>query len=589
VKRISILFLLLAYFFFSQIATAQESWSINTFDSKINIQPSGQVQITETLNVDFGNLEKHGIYRDMPYAYVREDGSYYYTKIDVQNVTLNNAKVKYEVTRNDANIRVKIGDPDRTISGSQTYEITYLATGILSAFTEHDELYWNVTGNEWEVPIYKTTASVTLPRDSIKRIACYEGPYGSTDPCISSNSLAMANFSSTKTFYPGDGLSIVVGFNKGTVPILTVEKPKSFFEKLFSTSSLAAFALSFIFGTAFVISKWYTKGRDFWLKKLHLNDSRAKHEIKPLGAHETIVVEFDPPEKLRPAQLGTLVDERADTLDVSATIIDFAVRGFLTITEQEKSWTFGKRDYVLKRKNKNTKDLAAYEKLLLEKLFGNNDLVSLSSLKNKFYNDLAKVKQELYKDVVEQKLFPDNPEKIRAKYLIIGVLLDMISIGLAIASANLNQAQMFAFALGLIPAGFLMIVLSRSMPRRTAYGRELLRRVKGYELFLSKAEKYRQQFFERKNLFNEILPYTIVLGLTEKFAKAFSVLGLPEPKPAWYSGTRPFNAMSLADSVSDFSASLSSSIASAPRSQGGFSSGGGFSGGGGGGGGGGSW
>ncbi|HVT00918.1 MAG TPA: hypothetical protein VHE53_01625, partial [Patescibacteria group bacterium] len=144
----------------------------------------------------------------------------------------------------------------------------------------------------------------------------------------------------------------------------------------------------------------------------------------------------------------------------------------------------------------------------------------------------------------------------------------------------------FAFAGGIV--GIVFIIFSRFMPRRTALGREMYRRIKGYRLFIDKAENYRQKFFEKRNMFNEILPYVIVFGLTKKFAKALDKMGVKPNNPTWYYGAHSFNPILFSDNINSFSNSVSRSIASAPSSSG-FSSGGGFSGGGFGGGGGGSW
>jgi len=140
----------------------------------------------------------------------------------------------------------------------------------------------------------------------------------------------------------------------------------------------------------------------------------------------------------------------------------------------------------------------------------------------------------------------------------------------------------------LMASGLVLLVMSRFMPRRTAYGRELYRRVKGYNLFISTAEKYRQRFFEKKNMFNEVLPYAITFGLTEKFAKQMHDIGLEPSTSGWYVGTNNFNTASFASNINSFSSSMSNAMASTPSSSGGFS-GGGSSGGGFGGGGGGSW
>ena len=569
-------------------AYAQENWIIEKFNADINILEDGKVSIGETINVDFGSLQKHGIFRDIPFIYSTQDGDKRYTKINVVSVMANGFQVPYETSSSGDYIRIKIGDPDKTVSGRQVYEIEYLASGVLNSFESYDELYWNVTGSAWPVPMLEAGATVTLPKEGINQLTCFQGGFGSKDKCTYSQENNLSAGFSGSSLQAGQGLTVIVGYTKGLVPIITIDAPKSVQDSLFTLPNLVIFLIFMVLGVMGVFFLWLKKGRDFWWRGRFLFDLSARHEVKPIGAHETVVVEYGPPEKLRPAEIGVLMDEKADTLDVSASIIDLASRGYLTIGETPKTWLFGKTDYNLAKVQKDTKELLPYEKELLNRLFDEADIVSVSSLKTKFYEDLKEVKLKLYEQVVQRKLFVENPERVRYKYLVTSTSVVAVGVGLIFLGSRLNFAPLVAAAAGTIPAGVLWMVISLFMPRRTALGRELYRRSRGYELFISKAEKYRQIFFERKNMFSEILPYAIVFGLTEKFARAFKDMGIEPAQPAWYSGSAPFNAALFGASIANFSGSLSSAMASAPGGSG-FSSGGGFSGGGFGGGGGGSW
>lgn len=579
---LTLLFLLLT----PQKTFADEGWVINIFKSDIAIQQSGQVRVVETLEVDFGTLSKHGIYRDIPYIY-ESNGEKTYTEISVEEILQNETKAKYESSRRDGYISLKIGDPDKTISGKNVYVITYTAKGVLRSFTEHDELYWNVTGNNWPVPINRAEAIITMPKEGVTRVTCYEGYAGSQANCKSSiESPQLAKFESTSLLGEAQGMTAVVGYTKGLVPILTVERPKSFWEKFIEWPSLATLALAIAAGISTIFYLWNKNGRDYWFAQNIFGKKHDPGVVKPIGAHETVTVEYTSPEELRPAELGVLIDEKADTTDVVATIIDLATRGYLTITEIPKSWIFGKVDYQLTKKHKDTAGLLRYETLLLDNLFKTGNDVKLSELKNTFYDELAQVKKALYTEVVDKHLFPHDPEKIRGNYLGFGILFLVIG-GFIIGSAISAELVIIAdLALGMIICGLILMVMSQFMPRRTAYGRELYRRVRGYHLFIDKAEKYRQQFFEKKNMFNQVLPYAIVFGLTEKFAKQMQDMGLKPSTTGWYSGTHHFNAASFGSNMNDFSKTLTTAIASTPSSSGGFSSGGssggGFSGGGGG-------
>ncbi|HEY4694489.1 MAG TPA: DUF2207 domain-containing protein [Candidatus Nanoarchaeia archaeon] len=572
---------------FPVASAASENWVIESFDTLINVQPSGKVAVIETVVVDFGAQEKHGIFRDLPTVYQNEAGEKHYTQVEVLELERNGAKEKYELINLDNYLRIKIGEADKTISGEQTYKIEYLASGVLTSLADYDELYWNITGNGWPVLIEAVSATVNLPSSEVLQAACYEGVEGSSIPCISEKRELSASFKSTRLLTEGEGLTIAVGYTKGLVPIINVPKPLSIWDKLFKPESILTFIITLAVGTGLVIWFWYQKGRDFWIARRFLGDPKTREAVRPIGGHETVVVEFVPPDNLRPAEIGALLDERADTMDVTATLVDLANRGFLEIKEEPKKWVFGATDYVLTNKLRDQQGLLDYEKELLDRLFDEADSVKLSALKNKFYKDLVKVKEKLYQNVVDKKFFLENPRSVRLKYSLISIGLVVVGAALGWVGFQASGALLVALGGGVVLPGILAIILAQSMPARTALGRELYVRVSGYRLFIEKAEKYRQQFFEKKNLFNEVLPYAIMFGMTAKLAKAFEKMGLEPQQPSWYTGAGAFNAYVFGQSMSGFSNSFSKAIASTPSSSG--SGGGGSSGGGFGGGGGGSW
>ncbi len=599
-KKILILFFCLILHLFPSLAFAQEGWVINNFHSEIQIKKTGEVSVVEKIDVDFGKLSKHGIYRDIPYIYQDKYGNKTYTEIDIKEVTQNYAPAKYEVLRNGYNLQIKIGNPDFTISGQNSYTIEYIARGVLRSVPEYDELYWNATGNYWPVQISSASASVKLPEGGIIKTSCFEGYAGSSSVCKSTTESSSASFVANQVLNENQGMTIVVGYKKDLVPLITIEEPKSFWEKFTERESLTKLFLGLAFIVIVAFGVWLKYGRDYWFGDGIFGSKKDQGEAKPMGAHETTVVEFTPPEKLRPAELGVLMDEKADTLDVVSTIIDLAQRGFLTITEIPKKWVFGETDHVLKKLKKDKTGLLSYENILLNKLFEGRSEIAISDLKSSFSEELTEVKKELYKEVVSKGLFPSDPEKVRKKYTIVaptlfvwGILMIVIMIyELDNVVANdkqlTNSVNLVNIGIVLVFLGIVLLIVGRYMPRRTAYGRDLYRRIKGYRLFIEKAEKHRQKFFEKKNLINEVLPYAIVFGLTGKFAKAMESMGISPAATGWYSGTHHMNMHALGSSMDSFSKSISTAIASTPSSSGGFS-GGGSSGGGFGGGGGGSW
>lgn len=587
-KRVILFLFFLFYMLLPVPAFAEEGWEIDTFQSSIAIEQSGNVRIVETIVADFKDLEKHGIFRDIPVEY-ESNGEKTYTELKVDSVQQNGSDMQYEESRNGGYINLKIGDPDKTISGRQTYSIQYTVKGVLRGFRDYDELYWNVTGDKWGVTMNKVEAIVTTPKDGIIKTTCFEGYAGSEAICqkIIENPKT-AKFVTNGPLSEAQGLTVVVAYEPGMVPLVTIDRPRSFLERLLDWPSLATLFVVLFSGFMTIFYLWNTHGRDHWFAQ-NIFGKKDDHGVKkPIGSHETITVEFTSPEKLKPAELGVLMDERADTHDVVSTIIDLAAHGYLTITEVPKKWLFGKVDYELSKKSKDTTILLDYEKKLLQSLFKSGNTITMSSLKDTFYTDLAEVKKAIYKEVVKKGLFPSDPEHVRGNYVAAGIVLLVIGgtgIGLSVSADLIYAADL---SIALLACGVFLLIMANFMPRRTAYGRELYRRARGYHLFINTAEKHRQVFFEKKNMFNEVLPYAIMFGLTAKFAKQMQEMGVQPTTTGWYSGVHPMHVGTFGSSMNDFSNSMSSAIASTPSSSGGFSSGG-SSGGGFGGGGGGSW
>ncbi|HEU5287103.1 MAG TPA: DUF2207 domain-containing protein [Candidatus Limnocylindria bacterium] len=561
----------------SSARAADGGWTITSFDVQIEIQRDGRIVVDENLAVDFGPLEKHGIFRYVPVKYEWPSEKRKIRVYELQVLSVMDAKGRpwrYETSGQDANVEIKVGDPDRTLSGAQTYRIRYAVKGVLNSFADHDELFWNVTGGDWGVPILRSSATVRAPA-ALSRSACFVGFPGATAKCGSTQTLGTATtFTTGRSLAPGEQLTIVAALPKGVVseptPILQ-DRPREFSEFFDPTPVwLALAALVAILGLAWVFWRWFTAGRD--------DPDRV-----------TIVPEYEPPAKTRPAQLGLLVDERADTLDVTASIVDLAVRGYLTITEIPKEGLFGSRDWLLAQKREADPDLLEYERTILDGLFDDGPEVKLSALKRHFYTTLGKAEKELYTDATTRGWFPADPSRVRATYAVAGVGLVVLAGAIAFGLGYLAGGGLVGIGAA-VPA-IALIAASPLMPRRTKAGAELARRALGFRQYMEVAEKDRQRFAEKEHIFAEYLPFAIVFKCVDQWAKAFQGIDLREATSTWYTGNlATFNAMDLSRDLSSFSGQLSTAIASTPGGSGssGFGGGGG-AGGGGGGGGGGSW
>ena len=590
------------------VARADEGWVIRSFDVEYEIDESGVVHVTEDIIVDFGSLERHGIFREMPTLYSYDEDND--RRISVSNVGVDDGQDPRSLTLigSGSRLQIKIGDPNVLISGEQRYRISYLLTGALNAFPDHDEFFWNVTGEDWPVPIESVSADVLVPSGGVYAADCFEGRTGSTERCRTNYVATSTAFSATRELPSGSGMTIVVGIEKGSVdvapPVLqpidpdVLDEIADAFDITPWTVSAALAAL--VVGMAAVGRQWWMQGRDRWYGEVwYLNDGEnVLAKRKPLFAREAVLVEYEPPplkkngRRLRPAEIGVLMDESADTLDITATIIDLAVRKYIRIKETTTSRFFGllkSTDYEIERLRQADDDLLPYERQTLKALFKGqkSTTVKLSALRTKFYKDLAKIKEALYDQMVKKDgLFPGSPTKARTMYQIAGAVV--IAVGVALV-VGLWSVGWVLVAIPVVVVGIVLFLLAPAMPRRTGKGRRLYQRAVGFRRFMVTAETERQRFAERTNIFHDYLPYAIIYGCVDKWAHAFEGLGEIE-QPGWYVGAHPFVAASLISSVNGFSASVSSSIASSPGGSGGSGfGGGGFSGGGGGGGGGGSW
>ena len=558
------------------VSAADTGWTITSFDAVIAVQSDGRVLVNETINVDFGGLAKHGIFREIPvrYDWPADPKKMRVYELQILSVTDGQGRAwTYETSSNGANVEVKIGDADRTISGKQTYKIAYVVRGALNAFSDHDEIFWNATGSDWPVPILASSATISAPAP-LSQTTCYLGQVGSRAGCAASpNGPNSVKFFAGRPLNPGEQLTVVGALRKGVVPDpkpILADRPRdlaSYFDTGPLWLALAAFVA--VLGLALVFWRWFTAGRD--------DPDRV-----------TIVPEYEPPDKLRPAQIGVIVDESADTLDVTASIVDLAVRGYLTIAEIPKEGLFGKQDWTLKRTDKDTSALLPYEVTILGGLFDKGDETKLSALRRHFYTTLAKAERELYQDAVQRGWFPADPSRVRMTYALAGVGFVVLAGALAFLLGAVAGGGLVGIGAG-VPA-VALIAASPAMPRKTKDGAELARRSQGFRRYMEVAETDRQRFAEKEHLFTDYLPYAIVFRCVTQWAKAFEGIDLKQVTSSWYtgSGVNTFNALYLSQSLSSFSENVSTAIASTPGGSGSSGFGGG-AGGGGGGGGGGSW
>lgn len=551
---IGLFFALASFVFKEEVSAVSYSEKIKNFDVEISINPDSSLLVKESILYDFGGHLRHGIFRDIP-------------KKDIEIKVLEvkdefNNPYPYSVKRKGKYLDIKIGDPDKLIKGEHLYNISYKIGWGIKFFKGHDELYWNVTGNEWEVPIESSGVKIHLPQEIARenlQFACFTGVFGSKEEdCVYGlDEKGDVYFESKRGFAPQEGLTIVLGLPKGII------FQPGIFQRIiwFIKRNWSLFVPFFVF--LFLFKEWWQKGRDFPLKK-------------------PIIAQYEAPESLGPAEVGTIMKQKIKTQDVSATIIDLAVRGFIKIKEKKgKGLIFKKLDYIFVRLKDFSKDesLKNYERKILRSIFQNKESVTLSGLKNNFYRHFSPIKNKIYKELGSGGYFVSRPDKVRGKWLAVGI--GIIILGFSLLSLGIGMAFIFS--------GVLFLIFSFFMPKRTKKGADAYWKCLGLKEYIDTAERYRLQFQEQEKIFEKYLPYAIVFGIVNKWAKAFE--GIYITPPSWYEGDfgPSFSVLVFSHSLQNTLSQMNSAFVSRPGGRGSGFGGGGFSGGGGGGGGGGSW
>jgi len=550
---------------------------------------NGKLAVVETIAYDFGVVPKHGIIRVIPDRRrfdAHHDRRY---PITVTSVTASaGASAKRSVSQHGDDLQIKIGDSHQTVTGPVTYVIAYTVAGAFDRFADHDELTWNAVGTEWSVPDDGVTVRLHAPAE-VTRVACEAGYLDSRLACTSAAAAGTAALFSQATLGANEGVTIVAALPRGTVsavgPILsehwTLDQGFAFTRT--AVGGAAALLVLLVGGIALLV---WRVGRD----RRYVGGATAAVFDNPTGAttrvgvlqDHTTPVEYTPPDDLRPGQVGTLVDEVAGALDVSATIVDLAVRQYLRIEEIPRHHVAGHPDWKLTRLDRND-PLLRYERLLLDALFAGSDGdVLLSSLKTKLHTSLVKVEGALYDDAVARGWFLRRPDKARGFWHQTALVLILGGAVLTVVLARWTRFGLIGVPV--IVAGLVLSACSHAMPGRTPSGTGTTRRVLGFRRFITESEHDRARFVEQRRLFSEYLPYAIVFGLVDRWAKTFE--GLTAADVSWYQSSTPLNAIAFGHAINGFAVASVGTLQSTPAGSGtrGFSGrvGGGRGGGGGG-------
>jgi uncharacterized membrane protein YgcG len=564
---------------FTLAQTDRGAYVIRRFDTALTVEPDSNLLVEERLEVEFSE-PRHGIFRTIPVRYSDPRGFAYSLDLRLLGVSdAAGARHQARVTNEGRYTKIRIGDPDREVEGVVVYVVRYRVREALARFAEHDEIYWNATGHEWNAPILQSSATVRLPRPVARddlRAAGYTGAFGETERAvdISYPEPGVIRFVAVRPLEPLEGLTLAVGFPQGIVVFPTAVERAG---RLAFDNAVLLLPLAWL---AFLVERYRTGGRD--------PDPGAP-----------VMVTYEPPPGLTPGAVGTLVDERVDPADITATVVDLAIRGHLTIRTEEEDRLFGlmtSEETIFTLAPGHTPGgLLPHEQAVLVALFPNRTEVRASELKNKFYRQLPAVKRALYEHLTGTAHFEASPESVRNRWTGWGIVAG-VGTGLVAAGwMGLRGVAPPASVLVPIVAGVLTAVaflaFARAMPRRTRTGAAARQWALGFQEFATRveADRLERSAADPRQAFETLLPYAMALGVADEWAERFEGIYEERP-PGWYVTPTHgrFSTRSFERSLSGAMAATSRNMTASPRSSSG-SGGGGFSGGGGGGGGGGSW
>jgi len=619
-------------------AADQGSRSVDRYHATYTVQPDGSVKVDADFDFNFGNLPGHGPYLTLPLLQGTDNAAKLrsYPVSGITAASSSGAPADVNLDRTQGWLEIRLGEPSiSNVSGVQTYQLHYTIGAVVNtipaqaadsthaAAPAHQEFFWNVFDTSSPIPVDNLSIDVVGPV-ATTQVQCYAGTVKSKNPCASARVTADGRAAFTQAHLePGEPFTVVAGYPAGTFPgaaPILVDKssaggafdPNQFAPKpspfLVTPVTGGLAGLMLLGGVALVARTARRRARDQQYVGLTPGLAPAANQGTFVGFRDKrapIAVQFQPPAGFRAGQLGTLVDEKADPRDVTATIVDLAVRGYLRIEQTQEAGSWGKQaDFRMIKLRDADQGLLPYEAKLFSDLFAERQEVSLSALRATFAASMALVQKELYADVTQRGWFRSNPQTVRALWLGAAIALALAGVMLTVILVNVGKWAILGIPLIII--GALVMFMARYAPARTAAGTAVLAQTRGFELYLRTAEANQIKYEEGEDLFSKYLPYAIVFGVAERWAGIFAQLaaqGTRLVEPTWYAGIGYgygygsfwAGAGSLGNSLSEFAHIADAAIAApTPGSSGGsgFSGGfggGGFSGGGGGGGGVGGW
>jgi len=553
-----------------------KSWRVADFNDTITIAEDGSASVHERITLSFIG-EWHGIHRFIPLEYPGPRGTNFTLFLSVADVTDDTgSKLKYESSTSNGYRDLKIYIPGATDT-TRTVDIDYSVRNGMRFFEDHDEFYWNVTGNDWPVPIDHATAEVKFPEATAGslRAQAFTGVYGSTEGDATAEvNGSQTSFETRNPLPMRGGLTIDIYIPKGIL-----KQPSSFTRLMWFLGSNPIVFLPF-WTLAVMWAMWWRWGRD----------PDPGVSVAPM---------YEPPAGMTPAEAGTLLDDTIHPRDITSTLVDLAVRGFVKIEEvDDKGLVFHHKDYIfhLLKPMAQWSDLAPFERVMLQNVFQGGQQTRLSSLKNRFYTALPAIQQDIKAALKNKGMYLLDPDSANG-YSFVGILVIVAPFAIAQFTGykDVFNSIGLVIACGIISA-VIWWLFARQMTAKSVKGGRTWVAVLGFQEFMNRVDADRLKRMP-PDTFEKYLPYAMALGVEHQWAQAFA--GIVQNPPTWYVGPGGyygpgFNPIFFTNSMHSMSNDMHQVFVSAPRASstgsgfggGGFGGGGGFSGGGFGGGGG---